>query len=324
MAIIEKHISDLLCLHDCVIVPGLGGFVANHSPALVVEDRHLFIPPAKEIGFNRSLSHNDGLLVNHLCRREGYSYQEGMEKISSFVSELMETVDGNESRTLNGIGDLRKDTLGNMLFVPHVGSSFSPDSYGLGQFQFEPLQSVSAVSNSDEPVRRLLKSRSPRYWASVAAMMAGLFFFTSELKMPEKLQMNQGSVFSMSMENSQPTISEAVPTVWPVESELDEASESGKGPESNIMSSSQEKMPVPHSRVKGYHLIAASFANVQPAQKVLDQLHNNGYPDACLVQGANDRFRVALCSFSNKSDALEHLYQLREMPRFREVWLWKH
>ncbi|MGM0376598.1 MAG: SPOR domain-containing protein, partial [Bacteroidota bacterium] len=81
----EKHISDLLYVHDCVIVPGLGGFVANHKPAVVVEERNLFRPPSKEIGFNRSLSHNDGLLAKHVSQREQISWEESLERIRTFV-----------------------------------------------------------------------------------------------------------------------------------------------------------------------------------------------------------------------------------------------
>ncbi len=323
MATIEKHIADLLCLHDCVIVPGLGGFVANHSPAMVLEERHLFMPPSKEIGFNRSLSHNDGLLVNHLCRREGCSYQEGTEQVNAFVSELLLSIGRQEVAILDGIGDFRKDALGNMLFAPQGGNAFLPDSFGLGQFQFDPLESASSVGQSEEPVRRLLKSRSPRYWASIAAMMAGLFFFTSELKMPEQTQMNQGSFFSVSQESQQPVLNQEADNAFYLESES--VSDDGVEMESGVLAASEMSAQSPlKNEGSGYHLIAASFAQSGPAQKVLAQMQADGYPEASIMESANGRFRVALCSFANKSDAMAQLYQVREMPRFSEVWLWKH
>jgi hypothetical protein len=319
MASIEKHISDLLYLHDCVIVPGLGGFVANHSPAVVLDERHLFMPPSKEIGFNRSLLHNDGLLVNHLCRREGCSYQDGMEQVNAFVSELLSSMGRKEVVTLEGIGDFRKDDLGNMLFAPLGGSAFLTDSFGLGQFQFEPLESASSVGQTEEPVRRLLKSRSPRYWASIAAMMAGLFFFTSELKMPEQTQMNQGSFFSISKDTPAPEADDAY--YLGAESVSDEGIEMKSGvsaePESPAQSPLKDDATV-------YHLIAASFAQSGPAQKVLGQMQAKGYTEARVIQSGNGRFRVALCSFANKSEAMAQLYQVREMPKFSEVWLWRH
>ncbi|MEC8853074.1 MAG: SPOR domain-containing protein, partial [Bacteroidota bacterium] len=32
---IEHYISDLLYLHDCVIIPGFGGFVGNKKSAFI-------------------------------------------------------------------------------------------------------------------------------------------------------------------------------------------------------------------------------------------------------------------------------------------------
>jgi hypothetical protein len=54
---ISKHISELLYFHDCVIVPGFGGLVANHITAVYDEEKNMFSPPAKEIVFNTNLKH---------------------------------------------------------------------------------------------------------------------------------------------------------------------------------------------------------------------------------------------------------------------------
>ena len=49
---VEKHISELLYDHDCVIIPELGGFVGNYTPAQIHPVRHTFTPPFKNIIFN--------------------------------------------------------------------------------------------------------------------------------------------------------------------------------------------------------------------------------------------------------------------------------
>ena len=64
MISLARHIELLLLEHDCVIVPGLGGFIANHADARYTGDEeHLFLPPYRTIGFNQQLQVNDGLLV---------------------------------------------------------------------------------------------------------------------------------------------------------------------------------------------------------------------------------------------------------------------
>ena len=49
---VEKHIGELLYDHNCVIVPDLGGFVANYAPAKIHPTQHTFTPPTKNIVFN--------------------------------------------------------------------------------------------------------------------------------------------------------------------------------------------------------------------------------------------------------------------------------
>ena len=60
---LTKHIEILLLENDCVIVPGLGGFIAHHQPAHYEEDEGVFLPPTRTVGFNPQLTMNDGLLT---------------------------------------------------------------------------------------------------------------------------------------------------------------------------------------------------------------------------------------------------------------------
>ena len=44
-----RHIEYLLTEHDCVLVPGLGGFVLQYVPARFSEGRKSIQPPGKQI-----------------------------------------------------------------------------------------------------------------------------------------------------------------------------------------------------------------------------------------------------------------------------------
>ena len=59
---IITHIERLLLTHDCVILPKFGGFVLQTLPATYQEEEHLFRPMRKEVMFNVTLQHTDGLL----------------------------------------------------------------------------------------------------------------------------------------------------------------------------------------------------------------------------------------------------------------------
>lgn len=41
---LAQHIEALLLENDCVIVPGLGGFVAHYTPAMRVAEENTFLP----------------------------------------------------------------------------------------------------------------------------------------------------------------------------------------------------------------------------------------------------------------------------------------
>ena len=55
----NAHIKALLADYDCVVIPELGGFVANPIPARLDRKQHLFLPPGRAIVFNQNLQTND-------------------------------------------------------------------------------------------------------------------------------------------------------------------------------------------------------------------------------------------------------------------------
>ena len=53
---LERHIEILLLSNDCVIVPGLGGFMTHHIDARYDEQDNMFLPPLRTLGFNPQLN----------------------------------------------------------------------------------------------------------------------------------------------------------------------------------------------------------------------------------------------------------------------------
>jgi len=82
---IRVHIARLLEEHDCVILPGFGGFIGNYAPARIDPVSHSFIPPAKKILFNINLRQNDGLLYNRIVTDEGVSYADALILVNELI-----------------------------------------------------------------------------------------------------------------------------------------------------------------------------------------------------------------------------------------------
>ena len=73
---IITHIERLLLTHDCVILPKFGGFVLQILPATYEEEEYSFRPMRKEVMFNVTLQHTDGLLS------ESYMQTYGVDSVS--------------------------------------------------------------------------------------------------------------------------------------------------------------------------------------------------------------------------------------------------
>ena len=81
------HIERLLLAQDCVLVPGLGGFVLQVVNAAYNAEEEVFVPMQKEVVFNTTLQHNDGLLSESYMQTYGVDY---VSEQCSMKSKLLE------------------------------------------------------------------------------------------------------------------------------------------------------------------------------------------------------------------------------------------
>jgi hypothetical protein len=137
---LAKYISALLYEHDCVIVPGFGGFVCSYHPAEIHPGQHSFHPPSKKILFNSSLQANDGLLVSHVAIKLGISFDEALKLIKEDIHELILNMKSDNRVTLDGVGVLFADPDGNIQFDQDRKNNYLNDAYGLATFVSPPVQ----------------------------------------------------------------------------------------------------------------------------------------------------------------------------------------
>ena len=87
---LAKHIEVLLLENDCVIVPGLGGFIAHYRSSIYNKEMREFYPPVRTIGFNPKLVMNDGLLVQSYMQTYNTDFPDASRKIENVVNALKE------------------------------------------------------------------------------------------------------------------------------------------------------------------------------------------------------------------------------------------
>ena len=322
MILIKKHISDLLYLYDCVIVPGFGAFVANYQNVLICEKQNLLFPPSKEIGFNRYLSHNDGLLAYFISKKESISYSEAVEKVRRFVKDInLELLSGKEV-SFDRLGSCRKDATGNLIFIPNEEYLFLPESYGLTSLRFTLLKQKNLFSKIEftKDANLAVKNYSIRYRAAAAAVIACFLFFSTDLKMPN---INQAGVSADTFNIYENMIE--LPT------EMEEDNEIGsENFELKIATDLKDENfeldinPKIKNSSKKYHLIVSSFPNNNLASKDLKSYKSKGFAEAKIIDNGSGRIRIALFSFSDKNEATTALEELRKQPQFTTAWLLAH
>lgn len=148
---ITHQLHRLLPDHDCVVIPGLGGFVCNDRPARYDAAREELIPPAKDMLFNERLIHNDGVLAHELSASSGLSYAEALDQIESESAWMRAALRAGDTVTLAHVGRLFRPT-------PTEAVVFTPDaelerlfrSFGLQRIPLRPL-AVAAPETPEVP-----------------------------------------------------------------------------------------------------------------------------------------------------------------------------
>lgn len=163
---IGRHIEILLLSNDCVIVPGLGGFVTHKISARYDEDDCIFLPPIRTLGFNPQLQINDSLLVISYVEAFDISYPEALRMIEAEVEELKQRLTTEGSYEMNGIGTLYLNKEGVVVFKPCEAGVLTPDLYALSSFDFARLPIATAPIAAKESTAST-KTAAPVITASI-------------------------------------------------------------------------------------------------------------------------------------------------------------
>lgn len=213
---ISQHISDLLFNHECVIIPGFGGFVSNYQSATIHPVQHNFHPPSKSILFNKELNKNDGLLVNHIVLRHNLSYKEAMEAIRKFSVQARQTINNGDTFVIQNLGTLKANLDGNIQFAQDFKINYLKDVFGMGTIVSPAVRrkgaktirtTQAAFVDRKERKKQTLVPGSVLRIAAVVAVIFVVSFFGFNYYNLGNPQMNLSSFlpfFNNSIEQAQP------------------------------------------------------------------------------------------------------------------------
>lgn len=376
---LARHIEVLLLENDCVIVPGLGGFIAHNKAAEFKDSANVFCPPVRTIGFNPQLIINDGLLAQSYMQAYDTDFPDASRKIESVVSQIKDSLYKNGQAELENIGTLYYTMAGVYGFEPYQNAFFSPSLYGLGSFSISPLSELKPVKETAVEPRIIIETvpsceedskekakqhhiikRMAEHAVGIAAAVI-LFFVlsvpventyldnssyaslgaetmldairsksmaTTSLETKDIKQNNATNrrnnvntlrpvaVKSVKVEKAEPKASKEVKVLSAVAKKEVIKAESVKAE----TKSTKEVQKSKSSQNKGMFIIVASLPTMQDAEKELAKFKKQGYEEATILTSDN-RYRIALYSYTDKSKAYEKINELRKDEQFKTAWL---
>ena len=309
---IIEHIEYLITRHDCVTVPGWGAFIANYSIAEYDAVHEVFTRPCRTIGFNASVSHNDGLLVQSLMRREGLSYDEAMRFIADSVTTFVKQLSMGSEVSMGRLGYFTRREDRYNEFVPYPNEYATDAFFGLTDVDVKTVAALELERRDDEsgeaaaivPRGRGLFTRKTASIAASVAVLLGLGVMLTTPIVADRDRSAQASMgLTVSAPQSQPlgtTVEQGVVSrgITPV---------TGNAALAGVGNTSGKYYMVIATLRNQQELDAfkAKYASLVPCMKLLD-------------------YKGMTCVYVARSDDYSQLMSLRDaLPeQLRDVWIY--
>lgn len=344
-----KYISELLLEHDCVVVPGLGGFVANYAPAQINGSRHIILPPYKKIVFNRKLKNNDGLLAEYISAVENKSFSEATNSLNLFSENIIHRLNKGETILIESVGTLHMGVENNISFEPNTSTNLLTSSFGFDSIQALPInreekrvKEVVFENRGAKPVDRksVLRKVAPFVAIPLLVLLLWLPFATGVVK-EDKINFSRINPFYNA---PAPVYSPAQlyePFTAPAQyaSFFDYEAE-GKAVKYSFVENAvtdslaagvivslgehvAEDISVPETieTIKKYHIIAGAFKYNDLAELLVADLRKKGFGAYILDEPNEDLQKVSYEGFLNRNEALDKLKEIQnENP---DAWVYR-
>lgn len=330
---VDKHIGELLYDHNCVIVPDLGGFVANYASAKINSSLHAFAPPSKNIVFNINLKNNDGLLANQIVTFENKTYSEALRYIDVFVKEINAQLKKGTKVKIDEVGTLFLDAERNIQFEPS-GTNFLPDAFGLSAFH-SPAVKRDTISKRIEkefkdrgavPVEKK-RSKVKRYVAIAIAAPLVFAMIWIPLKTDLLTNLNYADINPFSKKeikfaepkantNVLPVLSDTVATKIVVKDTILEPATA------TLVKADTTAVAKNINPDLKFHLVAGCFQIEENAVKFVQSLQSQNLSAAIIGQNNKGLYVVSCGDFATRKDALNELSALRRVQP--NAWLYRN
>lgn len=341
-----KYISELLCEHDCVILPGFGGFVARPVSAQFSKTGNMLLPPGKSLVFNKNLSNNDGLLAGYLMEKENLPYKDAISKIERLITECKRTLENGKRVELENTGLLYYSSENNLLFEPSLHKSHEINSFGLMAVNAVKLEEESAAAEPIiKPEYRTLETKTSGNKTlmriSVAVSSLLLFFFlvlVTAKQLPIGNALASLNPFGSKEDNYKPLNYDLGKTILSNEKKVNASVKPGAiiklsdtSEKTFVVATdkvdSDKTHVVKHTKpVSGnnlyngpFQIVVGCFAIESNAHKLIKQLQKRNIEAGISGQNAKGLYIVSLAGFTSENLARTKLNEVKK--EFPSAWI---
>ncbi len=323
---LSLHIEYLLLRHDCVVVPGFGGFINVHRSAGLDPMTGRYNPMEREVRFNGALIHDDGILATSYARKYRISFQEGRELLMRDTDSFIRMLEEDGEVTIGRLGVIRREEE-SIRFIPLHSPTYLAEE--TGYMPIRPLlrnkQEESAADNAEKKTSKQGRRFDTRrnYYIAINKMFAktaACFILVASVAMalinppkPSGGIENQASVVPVeriirtAKEHIDPSVNRGTEIASPNAVEDSPAKEETKSEEGSM---------------SDYYLIVATFKSQAEAERFIAVQH--GGKDGLEIVNSGKMWRVSAQSGNDRGALTAALNSPEFKKEFGEGWIWSN
>lgn len=334
MRTLDQFLHPLFLDHDCVVVPGLGGFVCNRQAARYDEARQELVPPYRSVLFNERLIHHDGALAQAVARAEGTTLDEAVARIEAEVDQIKNEIAAGKTVAIARVGRLYQGNQSRLQFMADEEMERMLRSFGLRKIPLRPLATSpvkpSPVKKEPAKIIALPAAESTLPLGRIAAAIAvpvigGLSMFIAESWEGQDARLSAFNVPAIVTSYEPRFEGEGVPT-WEDAEGLEETPPIETPTADHVESISEAVgMPAALDESPGlFMLVAGAFSVEANALTLAQDLAAKGFDSEVFEQDGGLHI-VTYATHIEEASARAHLTQLRTQSVSANAWLkpWK-
>jgi hypothetical protein len=324
---VVKYIPELLFRHDCVIIPGFGGFIGNYSPATINPVYHTFYPPFKSLLFNIHLKQNDGLLASFVSQAEKIPYEHAMDLIRIMLEEWNRELENGQELVIEKVGKIVKETDGILQFEQDPSVNYLPDAFGLTTLVSPAIRRPGMQDKLEKKLNRYIYNPSGKpgkltrtlKWAAIMALPVGLTIYLS-LTNIDKIRSFHENYTGFLFPNSSLVVKKSVesPRILLHTNKSDNKLSPATPVIQDIKPEARETADLPAR--KPFAIIVGAFRFRDNADNLVAKLRQEGADAGIFDTTTTGLFRVSIGTFTSRDEAIGQLAVVRS-GNYSSAWL---